>query len=344
MLLLKSSLLLIILNSISSYPDKSPVTSFPSNFVPYAPIEKSFSPDVINYFSMFASIGYCSQEEIITNRCCNSFITENGWTLLDSGLDPKNKKYNYAIFINDEYKKIVITVPGTRNTKELISEIGQSLLVPFDPTTEMRVVKYFKDRAFSIKDQLFSDKNKNIINSNKNYQIIFTGHSLGGAVATILSLYSIKSSFINPSHNEPILITFGQPRSGNDVFANEVMKHIPKIFRIVRQGDIVPTIPSCVKSIFGSCKTIFADGIFDYTYELKERSIFKEFFRVNVNYWHIGGLVILDKEMNEYSICEYNRGENHIGDCDNKQSLDFTMHTYYVNKDVSISERCSSYS
>ena len=71
MLLLKSSLLLIILNSISSYPDKSPVTSFPSNFVPYAPIEKSFSPDVINYFSMFASIGYCSQEEIITNRCCN---------------------------------------------------------------------------------------------------------------------------------------------------------------------------------------------------------------------------------------------------------------------------------
>ena len=63
-----------------------------------------------------------------------------------------------------------------------------------------------------------------------------------------------------------------------------------------------------------------------------------------MNYWHIGGLVVLDKEMNEYSICDYNRGENHIGDCDNKQSLDFTMHTYYVNKDVSISERCSSYS
>ena len=48
---------------------------------------------------------------------------------------------------------------------------------------------------------------------------------------------------INGVTNHVVLLTFGQPRTGNDVFNNEVMKVVDKVFRVVRSGDIVPTIP-----------------------------------------------------------------------------------------------------
>ena len=45
------------------------------------------------------------------------------------------------------------------------------------------------------------------------YQTIFIGHSLGGALATISVFFYIDRNIIK---NEPILINFGKPRLGND--------------------------------------------------------------------------------------------------------------------------------
>ena len=53
----------------------------------------------------------------------------------------------------------------------------------------------------------------------KNYQVIFTGHSLGGAIATISSFYYIKKYNFTA---ENILITFGQPKVGSEVFCKGI--------------------------------------------------------------------------------------------------------------------------
>lgn len=334
----------LIFNSISINPgQKFPFS--PNHFTDYSPIGPitEFIPEMINYFGTFASIGYCSQNEILNENCCPDFLIQENWELLDQGINPNDQRYNYGIYKNDIYKKIVITVPGTRNTQELLSEMIYSMLIPFDLITEMRVVKYFKDKMWGIKDQVFSEKNKKIIKTYNGFQVIFIGHSLGGAVATLLSLYAVNSNFIDPISNDPVLITFGQPRTGNDVFANEVMKNIPHVFRVVRQGDMVPTVPECVKSIFGSCKTVFPNNKFDYNYELKKRSMWKEFFRVNVNYWHIGGLIMINPDITEITYCDYDQGENFQGDCNNKKKMDVEFHSFYLNKKESISAKCSSY-
>lgn len=61
----------------------------------------------------------------------------------------------------------------------------------------------------TIKNDIFSEEILKDIQENKDYQIIFTGHSLGGAISTLASYYYAKH---NLAENEPVLITFGQPR------------------------------------------------------------------------------------------------------------------------------------
>ena len=56
-----------------------------------------------------------------------------------------------------------------------------------------------------------------------NYQVVFTDHSLDGAIATISSFYYIKKYNFN---SENILITFGQPKVGNEIFSKELTNNL----------------------------------------------------------------------------------------------------------------------
>ena len=69
-----------------------------------------------------------------------------------------------------------------------------------------------------IKNDIFSESILNDIKANKDYKIIFTGHSLGGAISTLASYYFAK---FNLAENEPVLITFGQPTVGDENFERE---------------------------------------------------------------------------------------------------------------------------
>eukprot|EP00468_Gymnochlora_sp_CCMP2014_P005695 CAMPEP_0167750432 /NCGR_PEP_ID=MMETSP0110_2-20121227/5988_1 /TAXON_ID=629695 /ORGANISM="Gymnochlora sp., Strain CCMP2014" /LENGTH=683 /DNA_ID=CAMNT_0007635753 /DNA_START=1061 /DNA_END=3112 /DNA_ORIENTATION=+ len=78
--------------------------------------------------------------------------------------------------------------------------------------------------------------------------IIFTGHSLGGALAVLaaLDIRTLKG----PPQDRIGCITFGQPRVGNREFANFVEKMVPSFFRVVYERDIVtgqPGIPILFK-------------------------------------------------------------------------------------------------
>ena len=77
----------------------------------------------------------------------------------------------------------------------------------------------------------------NPINAGK--QIYFTGHSLGGGLATIAALY-----FTYKVSNPIACITFGSPRVGSSVFVHTFMERVRKSIRYVNQEDPVPFMPS----------------------------------------------------------------------------------------------------
>lgn len=70
--------------------------------------------------------------------------------------------------------------------------------------------------------------------------IIFCGHSLGGALATIGSLYY---SYLYPS-KQISCVTFGSPRVGDERFVSMFDERISNSIRYVNDNDPVPCLPT----------------------------------------------------------------------------------------------------
>ncbi|KAF2539220.1 hypothetical protein F2Q68_00022424 [Brassica cretica] len=72
-----------------------------------------------------------------------------------------------------------------------------------------------------------------------NINIMVTGHSMGGAMATFCGLDLV----VNGGEENVQVMTFGQPRVGNAAFASYYSLLVPKTFRITHDHDIVPHLP-----------------------------------------------------------------------------------------------------
>ncbi|KAH9622538.1 hypothetical protein KSS87_020536 [Heliosperma pusillum] len=69
--------------------------------------------------------------------------------------------------------------------------------------------------------------------------IIVIGHSMGGAIAAICALdLSVHHNIDNIQ-----VMTFGQPRIGNAVFASYYTQYVPNTIRVTHDHDIVPHLP-----------------------------------------------------------------------------------------------------
>jgi len=72
--------------------------------------------------------------------------------------------------------------------------------------------------------------------------VYFTGHSLGGAVATLAAADCVDSWGINA--REVFLITFGSPRVGDATFATKFANMMgTRNWRVVNNHDLVPHVP-----------------------------------------------------------------------------------------------------
>jgi predicted lipase len=65
------------------------------------------------------------------------------------------------------------------------------------------------------------------------------GHSLGGALATLLALdVAANTAFKNPA-----VYTYGSPRTGDSLFASTFDQVVKNSYRVANRLDIVPTLP-----------------------------------------------------------------------------------------------------
>ena len=90
-------------------------------------------------------------------------------------------------------------------------------------------------------------KVKEIININQDAKIVFTGHSLGGAIATLAAIDAVNNNEFKDKNIS--LITFASPRviseeAYNYSMTNENIKKLyEKTIRIWRAGDIITSMP-----------------------------------------------------------------------------------------------------
>jgi pimeloyl-ACP methyl ester carboxylesterase len=68
------------------------------------------------------------------------------------------------------------------------------------------------------------------------------GHSLGGALATLLAL-DVAANTANTTFKEPAIYTYASPRTGDPSFASTYDQVVKDTFRVANRLDLVPKLP-----------------------------------------------------------------------------------------------------
>jgi hypothetical protein len=151
----------------------------------------------------------------------------------------------------------VIAFRGTEQTqwKDLITDL---MLVPAglnperiggDFKQEVQVHSGFLGAYDSVRTRIISlirlaigcvDDHSEFIHK---WQIYVTGHSLGGALATLLALELSSNQLAKRGAISITMYNFGSPRVGNKRFADVYNEKVKDSWRVVNHRDIIPTIP-----------------------------------------------------------------------------------------------------
>ena len=297
----KALLILFLFSLITCVPYNKTAT-LPYTFNAATKITAA-SKGLIRYFLDFAGIGYCYDGEYDAKQCAKCPL-EKSWVKVASGKENSDKKsYNYIIFKSTTFKKVVVAVPGTRSGEHMEEFLNSGL----KSYGNYKIVKYFKERADGIRSGVREGLKKALKNTS-GYQVIFTGHSLGGAVSSILALYMYEDGVIS-TKNSITLITYGQPKTGNKAFVDKVM-NIAKVFRIVRDNDYVVTILAIDIPFINDTE-------------------------------HLGGKIKLNHDMDQYYVCPYSKRDGYTGNCKNTDLRIIPSHSY-LDGNVGLTNYCRS--
>ncbi|KAI3451619.1 hypothetical protein Pfo_008284 [Paulownia fortunei] len=95
---------------------------------------------------------------------------------------------------------------------------------------------------FFYHSQNFQHKMLEILNESKS--VVFTGHSLGGAVASLSALWLLSMIQTTSPSIEVLCITYGSPMLGNESFSQAILQErwVGNFCHVVAQHDIVPRL------------------------------------------------------------------------------------------------------
>jgi len=208
------------------------------------------------------------------SRICSDLFVE---TLLDMGkmenayivkfdAHRAGSTFVYGIYVNHDLKRISLSFRGTAEMgdwganlkyfKEPLNPSDSLLELGFDEKKKIRVHGGFKEYLMGshpshdckykdIKGELVELYTSGECNG---YDLIVTGHSLGGALSTLMSFQLASSGKISKHlGNKPLVnISFASPYVGGEVFG-EAFKMLEKAgklqhIRVSNENDIVPVL------------------------------------------------------------------------------------------------------
>lgn len=152
------------------------------------------------------------------------------------------------VYTTQYNNSLIFLFRGTESKKDIYTDLNiKRIKLPLhniNIENQPLVHDGFYDQFVTVRDNINNIILEYINNEdNQEKSIVFSGHSLGGALATISSLYfGVMYSDIKVT-----CITFGSPRVGCELFANLFNKVVNKSLRFVNDNDPVPCLPSSLR-------------------------------------------------------------------------------------------------
>lgn len=195
-------------------------------------IEAAYSPKLALDMAYMSSIAYESVATINAWSCpkCNKYPLTGVKTFSNSVGDLQGFT-GFSSSLNG----IVVAFRGSSNIQNWIINLSTNM-VAYSKCSGCKVHNGF-NTAWGLAKTTVLAQLQTLRAIHRNAPIYITGHSLGGAIATI-SATDLKEIF----GNIHTVLTFGEPRVGNADFSTYFMG-VAENYRVVHYGDIVPHIP-----------------------------------------------------------------------------------------------------
>ncbi|KAL7625674.1 hypothetical protein AAE478_004895 [Parahypoxylon ruwenzoriense] len=142
---------------------------------------------------------------------------------------------------DDTNKVIVVSFQGSTSIRNWITDF-EFIQVPCDLVDGCLIHLGFKTAYDEIEEELLAAL-ATARGAHPNYRIIFTGHSLGGAVATVAAGY-VRSKKAYAAGAD--VYSYGSPRVGNNAFVKFVTAQAGGEYRVTHQDDPVPRLPPLI--------------------------------------------------------------------------------------------------
>ena len=173
---------------------------------------------LIYYAAQLANQAYEGKSEII-----GKYPGKSAWVAT-----PGHTYVQYVLIKNKKQKTQIIAVRGTNNEDNW--NLNEDTKGVVDNKAGILIHAGFNKASTTI----YSDLQSRL---DRNYTTYLTGHSLGGAVASILGIY-----LRNDKYKIGRIYTFGQPRF-TDLMGAQKYKNLP-VLRLIYQNDVVSLLPS----------------------------------------------------------------------------------------------------
>ncbi|KJZ79344.1 hypothetical protein HIM_01495 [Hirsutella minnesotensis 3608] len=207
------------------------------------PILEALDPAVFQKISYYAAFPRLSLN--LSNTAC---VKPSNGAQLIKFIQVPTTDTQVALWKDDTVKQVVIALPGTASFKDFMTDIdasqadfpGDSAPCPGRCKVHSGFLKAWQSIAPQVKETLTA-----ALAGNEGYTTAISGHSLGGAIAS-LAYTSLKGGPFRMAE----VYTYGQPRVGNAAFAKFVdglsgaTAQAPgAYFRVTHADDGVPNLP-----------------------------------------------------------------------------------------------------
>lgn len=203
----------------------------------------AYNPTLAKTLAEYTSAVYTDDlTQLFTWTCEKCGDLTKGFEMIELIIDVQNCLEAYVGFASD-MNAVVVAFRGTQETsiQNWIEDLfWKQLDFDYPGMTEAKVHSGFYSAYHNttLREGVINGIQKTM-EAYGNIPIMVTGHSMGGAMASFCALDLI----VNYGLKDVTLLTFGQPRIGNTVFASHFNKYLPNAIRVTNEHDIVPHLP-----------------------------------------------------------------------------------------------------
>jgi hypothetical protein len=196
--------------------------------------------DVTNHAGQ--AIPICAGYTVITSIFANDLAT-------DMNPDRGKSRVSIGLILQSSTGGVVIAIRGTEGIQEWIHD-AEFLMVP---TPFLAGAGHTEDGFTAVYLSMTTSLDPSCPTVTKALptlafpwpvtSLTICGHSLGGALATLLALDVAANISANPIFKNPTAYTYASPRTGGPQFAATYNQVVPHTIRIAGRIDLVPKLP-----------------------------------------------------------------------------------------------------